>query len=120
VRRPDRFETELPLPSLAAIAQALGSLSPSDARQFLSTVTPRAAAELALPREAIAGFASLHELTGVDDAAEPGVRVQVLSDIFERTRDFLSAPDYARYHASLSRDVASLLPRDDIHGPLGL
>jgi hypothetical protein len=116
----DPVETELPSPSPAAIAQALGTLSPSEAREFLSTFAARAAAELSLPGEATQGFNGLHELTGVNDTAEVGVRAQALSDMFERTRDLLSAPDYARYQAVLSRDVASLLPRDPVYGPLGL
>lgn len=114
------FATELPSPQPGEIAEALGTLSLPDVREFLSTFAARAAAELSLPRETTQRLGALHELAGVDDAAELGVRVGSLNDLLERTKDFLGAPGYARYQAILSRDVASLLPQDPVHGPHGL
>jgi hypothetical protein len=114
------FETELPSPSLGELAQVLGTLSLRDARLFLNTFAARAAGELSLPSQTTQGLADLHELAGVDDAAELALRVGSIRDLFESTKNFLSAPDYARYQAALSRDVATLLPPDDAYGPLGL
>ncbi len=114
------FETELPSPSPGELAQVLGAMSVPDAQQFLSTFAALAAVELSLPRETSQRLGALHELAGMDDAVELGVRVESLSDLFERTKDFLGASVYARYQAALSRDVAKLLPQDAVHGPLGL
>jgi hypothetical protein len=118
-----RFATELPAPERPDAERFLADLSAQELEGFLQATVQHARATLGLSDAVAERLRGVHQLRGrfADDAL-PELRLSLIHDLLEQTRQLLPADAYARYRADLDEHVQGLLlhPASDSQAPLGL